>query len=139
MIKITLCFFCIRYIFLASNEENVRTQDFLRCLIMISENPDGTSLVWDWVRKNWEWLVSRYTLNDRYLGQLIPAVTKSFATQIKLDEMKRFFEQYPDAGAGANSRAKALDTVSWNIGWLSRAPPAIDKWYKDALAAGVIF
>lgn len=139
MIKITLCFFFIRYIDLASNEKNVRTQDFLRCLIMISENPDGTSLVWDWVREKWEWLVNRYTLNDRYLGQLIPAITKSFATQIKLDEMKTFFEKYPDAGAGANSRAKALDTVSWNIGWLSRAPPEIDRWYDWAMTSGNIY
>ncbi|XP_070159038.1 aminopeptidase A isoform X2 [Polyergus mexicanus] len=127
------------YINRASDEKFVRTQDFLRCLIMISENPDGTSLVWDWVREKWEWLVKRYTLNDRYLGQLIPAITKSFATQTKLNEMKTFFERYPDAGAGANSRSKALDTVSWNIGWLSRAPPEIDRWFDWAMTSGNIF
>ncbi|KAL6426361.1 hypothetical protein ACFW04_009103 [Cataglyphis niger] len=127
------------YINLATNEQNVRTQDFLRCLIMISENPDGTSLVWDWVRGKWEWLVRRYTLNDRYLGELIPAITKSFATEIKLQEMKNFFKQYPNAGAGANSRAKALNTVSWNIRWLSEAAKEINLWYDDALTKEKIF
>ena len=118
------------YINKAMDKEIVRTQDFLKCLIMISENPDGTLLVWDWVRNNWGFLVNRYTLNDRYLGQLIPAITKSFTTQVKLDEMKAFFKQNPEAGAGADSRAKALETVSWNIKWLSRSAPIINKWFN---------
>ncbi|XP_011637436.2 LOW QUALITY PROTEIN: glutamyl aminopeptidase-like [Pogonomyrmex barbatus] len=127
------------YINRASKEEYVRTQDFLRCLIMISKNPDGTSLVWDWVRDNWEFLVNRYTLNDRYLGQLIPAITSSFATETKLDEMKAFFEKYPKAGAGADNRAKALETVSRNIKWLRKNIKKIQqflyhtKWQWDAI------
>ncbi|GAB1864921.1 Aminopeptidase [Camponotus japonicus] len=127
------------YIDKALDEEFVRTQDFLKCLIMISENPDGTLLVWDWVRNNWDLLVKRYTLNDRYLGQLIPAITKSFATETKLQEMKAFFAKYPDAGAGANNRAKALETVSWNIKWLSEAPPKIDEWLKWYFNSGYAF
>jgi len=106
---------------------------------MISENPDGTLLVWDWVRNNWNLLVERYTLNDRYLGQLIPAITKSFATETKLQEMKAFFAKYPDAGAGANNRAKALETVSWNIKWLSEAPPKINEWLKWYFNSGYAF
>ncbi|XP_072747372.1 aminopeptidase A isoform X2 [Anoplolepis gracilipes] len=127
------------YIEKATDETIVRTQDFLTCLMLISENPDGTLLVWNWVRDNWEFLVQRYTLNDRYLGQLIPAITKSFATQIKLDEMKIFFERYPDAGAGENNRAKALETVSSNIKWLSRIAPEINKWFHWAFDEGHMF
>lgn len=38
-------------------------------------------------RSNWEWLVNRYTLNDRYLGQLIPNISRYFATEEKLAEV----------------------------------------------------
>jgi len=72
--------------------------------------------------------VDRYTLNDRYLGNLIPAITRSFATQTKLDEMKAFFKKYPEAGAGANSRAKALETVSKNIKWIARNIEKLENW-----------
>lgn len=106
----------------------MRAQDFFRCLTSISSNPVGTPLVWDWVRANWEFLVDRYTLNDRYLGQLIPGITKSFATETKLNEMKAFFEKYPEAGAGEASRAKALETVSNNIKWLSRNKVKLGNW-----------
>ncbi|KYN04893.1 Glutamyl aminopeptidase [Cyphomyrmex costatus] len=117
------------YISRAVDEKYVRTQDFLNCLIVISRNPDGTSLVWDWVRENWEFLVNRYSLNDRYLGQLIPSITRSFATQSRLDEIKAFFEKYSEAGAGAASRARTLEIVSKNIKWIAKNAKIIDKWF----------
>lgn len=86
--------------------------------------------MWDWVRANWEFLVDRYTLNDRYLGSLIPAITTRFVTETKLNEMKAFFEKYPEAGAGVASRAKALETVSNNIKWLSRNADKFENWLK---------
>lgn len=119
------------YITRASDENIVRTQDFLKCLTIISKNPDGTSLVWDWVRENWEFLVNRYTLNDRYLGELIPSITISFATQTKLDEIKAFFEKYPESGAGAEPRAKTLETVSKNIKWLAKNTENIKNWLVE--------
>lgn len=125
-----LCFF-YRFITIAKNENYVRAQDFFSCLTAISNNPVGTPLVWDWVRGNWEFLVQRYTLNDRYLGQLIPGITKTFATETKLNEMKAFFEKYPEAGAGASNRAKALETVQNNIKWLTRNTAKLENWLNS--------
>ncbi|XP_024870969.1 glutamyl aminopeptidase-like [Temnothorax curvispinosus] len=119
------------YITKARDEKIVRTQDFLKCLTTISKNPDGTSLVWDWVRENWEFLVNRYTLNDRYLGELIPSITSTFATQTKLDEIKAFFAKYPEAGAGAEGRVKTLETVSKNIKWLARNTEKLKNWLAE--------
>ncbi|XP_011878875.1 PREDICTED: glutamyl aminopeptidase-like isoform X2 [Vollenhovia emeryi] len=121
------------YINQAIDENNVRAQDFLKCLTVISKNPDGTSVVWDWVRDNWEFLVNRYTLNDRYLGELIPSITSSFGTQTKLDEIKAFFEKYPEAGAGAESRAKTLETVTKNIKWVATNDIKIRNWFYKNL------
>lgn len=72
--------------------------------------------------------MDRYTLNDRYLGSLIPSITKTFATETRLEEMKAFFAKYPEAGAGAMNRAKALETVSNNIKWLAKNREKLDNW-----------
>ncbi|XP_017883945.1 glutamyl aminopeptidase isoform X3 [Ceratina calcarata] len=117
-----------KFITTASDDNYVRAQDFFSCLTAISSNPVGTPLVWDWVRSNWEFLVNRYTLNDRYLGSLIPSITKTFATETKLNEMKAFFAKYPEAGAGAMNRAKALETVENNIKWLARNSDKLENW-----------
>ncbi|XP_033310008.1 glutamyl aminopeptidase-like isoform X1 [Bombus bifarius] len=117
-----------QFIVTATDEKYVAIQDFLGCLIAMSENPVGTPLVWEWVRSNWEFLVDRYTLNDRHLTSLIPSITKTFATQTSLDEMECFFAKYPDVGAGAMHRAKALETVSINIKWRARSRMKLGTW-----------
>ena len=110
------------------DENIVRSQDALNCLRSIASNPEGTPVIWDWVRENWELLIDKYTLNDRYLGQLIPAITSTFSTEVKLAEMNAFFEKYPESGAGAIYRAQALETVGNNIKWLAKNKEKIEKW-----------
>jgi hypothetical protein len=39
-------------------------------------------------RENWSYLVDRFTLNDRYLGRLIPSITGRFSTDLKVDEVQ---------------------------------------------------
>uniref|UniRef100_V5GPU2 Glutamyl aminopeptidase n=1 Tax=Anoplophora glabripennis TaxID=217634 RepID=V5GPU2_ANOGL len=110
------------------NESIVRSQDYWTVMGYISTNTAGTSLVWDWVRANWEYLVERFTLNNRYLGSFIPTITSSFATQERLTEMQEFFALYPDAGAGTANRAKALETVENNIRWLASYKTTVETW-----------
>ncbi|XP_066255526.1 aminopeptidase A-like isoform X1 [Euwallacea similis] len=116
---------------LAKNESIVRGQDYFTVLGYISANPTGTDLVWDFVRQNWEYLVERFTLNDRYLGSMISTITKTFSTDSKLTEMEEFFAKYPEAGAGATSRRTALETVKQNINWLSNYRSTVESWLQS--------
>jgi glutamyl aminopeptidase len=38
-------------------------------------------------RGEWQYLVDRFTLNDRYLGRLIPVITETFTSELKLKEV----------------------------------------------------
>ena len=60
----------------------------------------GNSLAWDYVRSNWEHLVRRFSLNNRYLGRLPGQVASGFVSGFKRDEVEAFFEKYPEGGAG---------------------------------------
>ncbi|CAG9829481.1 unnamed protein product [Diabrotica balteata] len=79
-------------------------------------------------RSNWEYLVGRYTLNERNLGNLIPRITSSFSTPERLQEMEDFFKKYPEAGAGAAKRKEALETVRNNMLWVSNYKKTIEDW-----------
>ncbi|XP_028152016.2 glutamyl aminopeptidase isoform X2 [Diabrotica virgifera virgifera] len=113
---------------LVKNESVVRSQDYLIVLGTISINPKGTDLVWDFVRSNWDYLVGRYTLNERNLGNLIPRITNNFYTPDRLQEIEDFFKKYPEAGAGAIKRKEALETVRNNILWVSNYKNIIEDW-----------
>jgi glutamyl aminopeptidase len=39
-------------------------------------------------RGEWQYLVDRFTLNDRYLGRLIPVITETFTSELKLKEVR---------------------------------------------------
>lgn len=45
-------------------------------------------------------------------------------------EMKDFFVQYPDAGAGARSRISALEEVQKNIKWLNTNLQPLSDWLR---------
>ncbi|XP_044586424.1 glutamyl aminopeptidase isoform X2 [Cotesia glomerata] len=120
-----------KFIGIAVDLKYVKSQDTFNCLMSIAANPVGGPLVWDWVRENWEFLVKRYTLNDRYLGQLVPGIAKYFATDAKLAELKAFFAKYPEAGAGKTQRVAALETVANNIKWLKKNSEILDNWLSS--------
>lgn len=119
---------------MAWDEQNVRSQDYFTCLQYISSNPIGQSLVWDYVREHWPHMVERFTINERYLGNLIPAITGRFATQTKLQEMQNFFEKYPNAGAGTAARVRALENVKNNISWLGNNLSVVRDWLRKRSA-----
>nr|XP_056711294.1 glutamyl aminopeptidase [Euleptes europaea] len=106
----------------------IKSQDVFTVLRYISYNSYGQTMAWDWVRLNWEYLVSRYTLNDRNLGRLIARITDSFNTDLQLWQMESFFGKYPNAGAGTASREQALETVKSNIEWLKNYKEKIATW-----------
>ncbi|XP_017084588.2 glutamyl aminopeptidase isoform X2 [Drosophila eugracilis] len=120
-----------RYINWAWDETKVRRQDYFTLLGYISTNPVGQSLVWDYVRENWEKLVERFGINERTLGRLIPTITARFSTETKLEEMQQFFAKYPDAGAGTTARQQALETVKANIKWLAVNQAQVGEWLAN--------
>lgn len=119
-----------RYIDLAWEEKYVRGQDYFSCLQNIASNRVGESLVWTHVREKWLDLVKRFGLNERYLGSMIPSITGRFDTQTKLEEIEAFFTKYPEAGAGAAARVRALENVKNNIKWLENNKEKIGEWLQ---------
>lgn len=120
-----------RFINLAWDENNVRGQDYFTCMAYIAENPIGENLVWNYVRENWQKLVDRFGLNERYLGRMIPSITSRFATKTRLKEMESFFNEYPEAGAGAAARRQALQKVKINIKWSETNKEKVAKWLES--------
>lgn len=56
----------------------------------IAANRIGEGIVWDYVRGNWQNLVDRFGLNERYLGRMIPSICGRFNTDTKLEEVGLF-------------------------------------------------
>uniref|UniRef100_A0A8C1UI49 Aminopeptidase n=1 Tax=Cyprinus carpio TaxID=7962 RepID=A0A8C1UI49_CYPCA len=115
----------------AKNESIVRSQDVFTLVQYVSRNPYGKTMAWDWMTLNWDYLVSRYTINDRNLGRLPSKITSTYNTDLQLWKMEHFFALNPNAGAGEMPRKQALETVKNNIEWRKRNLDEIRDWLKN--------
>uniref|UniRef100_A0A674PFZ0 Aminopeptidase n=1 Tax=Takifugu rubripes TaxID=31033 RepID=A0A674PFZ0_TAKRU len=107
-----------------------RSQDLFTVVRYVSYNPLGQSMAWEWTTLNWDYLVNRYTINDRSLGRLLNQITTSYNTELQLWKMEHFFTLTPDSGAGKTPRKQALETVRNNIEWLRRNEDEIKWWLQ---------
>ncbi|XP_024134397.1 glutamyl aminopeptidase isoform X1 [Oryzias melastigma] len=112
------------------DEAVVRSQDLFTVVRYVSYNPLGLSMAWDWTTLNWDYLVKRYTINDRNLGRLLTQISSTYNSKLQLWKMEHFFSLTPDAGAGEMPRQQALETVRNNIEWLSRNQEEIASWLQ---------
>uniref|UniRef100_A0A8C7XN42 Aminopeptidase n=1 Tax=Oryzias sinensis TaxID=183150 RepID=A0A8C7XN42_9TELE len=112
------------------DEAVVRSQDLFTVVRYVSYNPQGESMAWDWTTLNWDYLVKRYTINDRSLGRLLQQISSTYNSKLQLWKMEHFFNLTPDAGAGQMPRQQALETVRNNIEWLNRNREEIASWLQ---------
>ncbi|KAL4641863.1 glutamyl aminopeptidase isoform X1 [Arapaima gigas] len=112
------------------DEQVVKSQDVFTLIRYVSLNKFGKTMAWDWFTLNWEYLVNRFTINDRYLGRLVSQITSKYNTELQLWQMQQFFKRHPEAGAGETPRKQALETVVNNIDWVKRNKAEIGQWLE---------
>ncbi|GBP93587.1 Endoplasmic reticulum aminopeptidase 2 [Eumeta japonica] len=120
-----------KYLTLAWEEKYIRSQDYLIVLDYLAQSPIGAALVWDDVRTRWPQYIERFSLNSRYLGNMIPAITADFNSENRLQEMETFFAKYPEAGAGEAARRRALENVRLNILWTEQHEKLVASWLEQ--------
>ncbi|XP_041828234.1 glutamyl aminopeptidase isoform X2 [Melanotaenia boesemani] len=113
------------------DETVVRSQDLFTVVRYVSYNPLGQSMAWDWTTLNWDYLVNRYSINDRNLGRLLNQISTTYNTELHLWKMENFFKLRPEAGAGEMPRQQALETVKTNIQWIRRNQNEIRTWLES--------
>ncbi|XP_045655108.1 LOW QUALITY PROTEIN: glutamyl aminopeptidase [Ursus americanus] len=119
-----------RYLDFLKDPNLIKSQDVFTVIRYISYNSYGKYMAWNWIQLNWEYLVNRYTLNDRNLGRIV-TIAEPFNTELQLWQMESFFKKYPDAGAGETPREQVLETVKNNIEWLRQNRDTIRQWFLD--------
>jgi puromycin-sensitive aminopeptidase len=104
----------------------VRTQDSLRLLSAVMDNPAGEKLAWEFVRAHWgqiEKIMGGYNT-----GGLV-ATTGSFCDPLMRDEVKNFFSEHP-VPAAERSLRQAQERVNYCIDLKAQASQALASWLQ---------
>ncbi|XP_037365446.1 glutamyl aminopeptidase [Talpa occidentalis] len=118
------------YLDLLKDPNIIKSQDVFTVIRYISYNHYGKTMAWTWIQLNWDYLVNRFTINDRNLGRIV-TIADPFNTELQLWEMESFFKRYPEAGAGETPRQQVLETVKNNIDWLKQNRETIADWFQN--------
>nr|XP_023420111.1 glutamyl aminopeptidase [Cavia porcellus] len=80
-----------RYLDLLKDPNVIKAQDVFTVIRYISYNTYGKRMAWNWIQLNWDYLVDRFTINDRYLGRIV-TIAEPFNTELQLWEMQTFLQ-----------------------------------------------
>jgi len=120
-----------RYIDYAKDEkEGFKGQDYFTIMEYIANNPVGLPEVWNYIKSHWTELVDRFGISDRYFGRMVGRIISHFNTDFQLQDVNRFFEEYPDAGAGKRARKEGLTNIKDNIAWKKANEDSLTKWLE---------
>ncbi|CAF1012394.1 unnamed protein product, partial [Brachionus calyciflorus] len=98
-------------------EAKLENLDLFETIRLMSENPVGREIVWDYFRFNYKEIVEEFGENDARLGRMLLDISKSFENEFMFYELLELVF-FTNAGATANARFRALEVVSTNKIWL---------------------
>lgn len=108
--------------------EHVRIQDTIGILSGVGTNPLGRDIWWNFIRKNWKTLVTRYGEGGLTLGRAVKAIGGS--PEVKhLKSFKQFFATHEAPGA-RRSIEQVFERLEGNALWLKRDQKAIAKFFN---------
>lgn len=112
----------------------IRSQELLTTISYISTNPGQRQRVWDFVKLNWDRLISKFGSSSRTLGSTVKGVCDTFDTDELFEDMQTFFTStQAQAGAGELGRKQALEIAKTNIFWVqSRMPDLASSLLEPA-------
>lgn len=71
----------------ALDEEYVRSQDFFSLISSVTSHSNGLITAWDWVRDNYQILIDKFGVTNRYFQRMVPGLAQKFKTEQKLQEV----------------------------------------------------
>jgi puromycin-sensitive aminopeptidase len=97
----------------------VRSQDTIRVVAGVAANPHGRDAAWEFVQANWGEFDRRYGGGGFLIVRLIEAVTSSFASLSKEQEVAEFFLAHP-VPAASRTVQQCLERIRINTRWLAQ-------------------
>ena len=107
--------------------DDVRLQDTIFVIAAVAANNKGRDLAWEFLKEQWDEFDRRYGSGGFGLMRLV-AITNSFTTNEKRDDVASFFEANPTPAAERTIR-QALERIALNAAWLERNREELRRYF----------
>lgn len=110
-----------------SLSDDVRLQDTIFVVAAVAANNRGRNIAWDFLKEQWDEFDRRYGSGGFGLMRLV-AITNSFTSNEKRDDVAAFFEEHPTPAAERTIR-QALERIALNVAWLERNREELGRYF----------
>ncbi|XP_028286017.1 aminopeptidase N-like [Parambassis ranga] len=123
-----------RYLEYTLEPTMIRKQDATSTIVYIASNVIGQSLAWDFVRARWSYIFTQYGGGSFSFSNLINGVTKRFASEFELQQLRQFKADNAEVGFGSGTLAvdQSIERTVANIKWIAENRDNVLNWFKDA-------
>ncbi|XP_046404994.1 aminopeptidase N-like [Ischnura elegans] len=114
------------------SSSGIRKQDGSRAFAAVAENPLGSGVAFDFLRDNWDQLLSYYGLAFSRVASMVTASTKSMNTADQLNQLKTFWkEQEGNLGSTDRTFRQSIEKVESNVMWMERSFEEVKQWIES--------
>ncbi len=107
--------------------KDVRAQDAFKVVYLVSSNPIGINIAWDYVKEHWEEVVERFA-GGHLFSRFISPFSK-FTTYEKADELEEFFKKRREEGVG-RTVLQTIEKIRSNAALLERDLAKVEHLLK---------
>jgi aminopeptidase N len=107
----------------------VTTQDVHRGAKSLALNPKARGLQWEWIKKNWDKVYERLSVNFTILGRFLRFSLRKFSDHKVEQDIAAFFKEKDNSGYDQALRV-ILDTVRGNANYKQRDEALVLEWLK---------
>uniref|UniRef100_UPI0037E80419 endoplasmic reticulum aminopeptidase 2 n=1 Tax=Semicossyphus pulcher TaxID=241346 RepID=UPI0037E80419 len=111
----------------------IRSQDLSTLILLVSRNPRGHHIAWNFVKKNWDTLVQKFQLGSFCIRNIIIGTTGHFSSPEELTEVQLFFESIKEQLSQLRATQVALDNVQKNVRWVQRNLETLRLWVNEQM------
>lgn len=104
--------------------------DLFDTVKLMSDNPIGREIAWDFMRINFNNLTNEFGNDDPRIGQMLIDLSRTFENEFMFYELLEFVF-FTETGATGSARFRALELVSTNIVWLFDKQEEIIDAFSD--------
>nr|XP_043881768.1 endoplasmic reticulum aminopeptidase 2 isoform X1 [Solea senegalensis]XP_043881769.1 endoplasmic reticulum aminopeptidase 2 isoform X1 [Solea senegalensis] len=109
----------------------IRTQDLSHVILMVSRNPRGQHLAWNFVKNNWDTLVKKLQLASSCIRHILIGTTRQFSSVEELTDVQLFFESIEEQASQLRVTQLVLDIVQKNVRWMQRNLETLRNWLNE--------
>ncbi|KAM6980560.1 endoplasmic reticulum aminopeptidase 1-like [Aplochiton taeniatus] len=107
----------------------IKTQDFSIIVEQLAPQPRVNNLVWKFLQRNWDTLVSTFSLGSSYLSGIVTITTSHFICMQKYNEVYDFFVRQKKLG-NLHFVRRSLEMIQVNMHWLKTNTETIRSWLQ---------